>query len=258
MRSYGSCSSGFGWWSLTSSQRPHINLRLSPTTHCQTLLTNTICELKVRWPRLKILSDHFTDVHQKTFNMPGGPSSSSFFPRRASNESAADTDTAQVNITSVLIYSALQMIGDVLHYWQYILESKRRKTVWLIISYGFAQSDAPPPLWVLCWVSQIQMSRDSSSRTINGSWAGLHSFLFVLINSSKACLVPLNKSLKCLWKETRVTFFWGYLWSKSEKWKHFNFFLKNSKKKIDLLDWCHFQTNLKTPFCVWSFRKSDF
>lgn len=94
---------------------PHINLHLSAITHCQTLLSNTVCELKVRCPRLKILSDHFTDVRQKTFNMPGGPSSSPFFPQRASNESAADTDTAQVNITSVLIYSALQMIGNVLH-----------------------------------------------------------------------------------------------------------------------------------------------
>lgn len=37
--------------------------------------------------------------------MPSGPSSSAFFPHRASNESAADADAAQVNIRSTLISS---------------------------------------------------------------------------------------------------------------------------------------------------------
>lgn len=83
VRPNGSCSSGFGWWSLTCSQRPHLNLHLSPLTHCQTLLTNTVCELNVRSPRLKTLPIILL-THQKTFNMPGGPSNSSIFPQRAS------------------------------------------------------------------------------------------------------------------------------------------------------------------------------
>lgn len=69
---------------------------------------------------------------------------------------------------------------------------KKKSQSWLIISCEFAHSDATQPLWVLSCVSQIQMSRNTSSRTINGSGAGLLSFLFAHSHSGKSCLVCLK------------------------------------------------------------------
>lgn len=77
--------------------------------------------------------------------------------------------------------------------WKKRKKKKGKKSQsWLIISCEFAHSDATQPLWVLSCVSQIQMSSNTSSRTINGSGAGLLSFLFALSHSGKSCLVCLK------------------------------------------------------------------